>query len=556
VAITGNQHHADGMKATIHPAKKVRSIGISSYRPHAASDLRKEHQDDRSAFAAAEQKIELQAMQIKELVDENAKLRSARWATEEFLQAEICKLKLEIANLGEKLEAANKQLVWLRTNQFGSKSEQGDVVPPVQIAEVKGAGADEQHDGAKSGKRNRGQQPGSNGHGRSDRSEIDTRVQYLDLPGCVCRKCGKPYRLLLRTESSPLTELEISLVRTVFQRCKYVSQCDCEGKKIVVAPPPPKLLPRTEIGNSLWVHLVVRKFLSGMPQNRILKELSLLGLHLPAGTVTGGSKVINDLFDPLVEALINHCRGADLWNADETTWRIFGEGKQRWWLWLIASNDAVVYLLDPSRSKKVPTDFFAGSAGILMTDRLASYKALQESIRKAWCWVHVRRDILNIFKGIKHLSPWSKGWLQDIATLFVLNHIRFELWKQDKISGRDWEQAVLALQLHVQKLKERWEKELKRPKLHKEQSKVLRSMKKHWPGLTIFLEDPRIPLHKDLTSYCTSSVKLCKTTFSKLWYWQRGSAGWWTFGSFQDARKGIGFCGFDDCKRAPALEAS
>jgi len=56
---------------------------------------------------------------------------------------------------------------------------------------------------------------------------------------------------------------------------------------------------------------------------------------------------------------------------------------------LIASDDAVAYILDPSRSKKVPTEFFAGSAGVLMTDRLASYKALQDAIRKAWCWVHV-----------------------------------------------------------------------------------------------------------------------------------------------------------------------
>jgi transposase len=441
--------------------------------------------------AALEERFKRLEERLETVEADNRRLRESRNKNEEFLQNEIRKLQKEVIDRDEKLEAANKQLVWLRTNQFGKKSEQGKGKPNEPSPVASESNEDEENNSVR---RNRGQQPGSKGHGRSDQTDIDTKIEYLDIPGCACGKCGKPYRLMPKTEASPLTEFEISLVRTIFQRCMYVSQCPCEGRKIVVAPPPPKIYPRTEIGNSLWVRLLVQKFLHGMPQNRILKELSLFGLSLPAGTVTGGCKIINDLLNPLVEELINHCRGADFWNADETTWRVFGDSKQRWWFWLVASDDAVVYLLDPSRSKKVPTDFFAGSSGILLTDRLASYKALQESIRKAWCWVHQRRDILNVFKGIPQLKPWAKGWLQDIATLFVLNHKRFCLWQQDQTSGKQWEQAVVALELHVQKLQERFEKEIKRPNLHKQQSKILRSMKNHWAGLTIFLEDPRIPL--------------------------------------------------------------
>ena len=497
MAIGAEQDHATGMKTKARPAKAVRSAGVAAEHKSAARVVGKASQDLQSALKAAKFKIEMQALQIEELVAENGKLRAVRQSTDDFLQREIRRLKLEIANLTEKLEEANKQLVWFRTHKFGGTSEKAGAKPATA---TNTAGDDKQPEGAGpfNEEKKPGQQPGSPGHPRSDRSELDTDVKFLEIPGgCACGTCGKSYRLLARTEASPLTEFEATVVRTVFQRCIYVSQCNCEGKKIRVADPPPKLYPRTDIGNSLWVRLVVQKFLHGMPTNRTLKELSLHGLHLASGTVTGGCKVINDLLTPLVEELINHCRGADFWNADETTWRVFGEGKQRWWLWLIASNDTVVYVLDPSRSKKVPTDFFAGSAGVLMTDRLASYKALQESISKAWCWVHQRRDILNIFKGVQHLKPWAKGWLQDIATLFILNHKRFELWTRNQDCGPDWDRAVLSLELHVQKLAERWQKELKRPNLHKEQSKILRSMKKHWPGLTIFLQDPRIPLHNN-----------------------------------------------------------
>lgn len=446
------------------------------------------------SLKASEQRAQNLEWKVEELQSENRGLRQARWGTEDLLRREVAQLELRVANLTEKLEAAEKQLVWFRNTKFNKTSEKDG---------ANGAATQSTNQSSQKHKpespletepaKNPGQQPGSKGHGRSDRSEVDTKVKYLTIPGgCACGVCGQAYLLLPRTEASPLTEYEAAVVRTVFQRCIYVSQCKCEGRKIKVADPPAKLFARTEIGNSLWVHLIVQKFLHGMPTNRCLKELSLYGFHLSAGTVTGGFHIINDLLAPLEQELIDHCRGADLWNADETIWRVFGEGKQRWWLWLVASHDTVVYLLDPSRSKRVPAEFFAGSVGVLMTDRLASYKSLQASIRKAWCLVHLRRDLLNVFKGITKLKDWAKNWLTDIGTLFALNHKRFKLWQAGQTTGSVWQKAVEELEAHVQKLQEHWQQELKQPKLHKEQAKILRSMERHWAGYTLFLEDPRI----------------------------------------------------------------
>ena len=157
----------------------------------------------------------------------------------------------------------------------------------------------------------------------------------------------------------------------------------------------------------------------------------------------------------------------------------------------------MAYILDPSRSKKVPNEFFAGSNGTLMTDRLASYKSLHEAIRKVWCWVHQRRDFLNIYNGVKSLRRWAKRWLKRIGQLFALEHIRFKLWEQDKDNGPEWTEAQSNLNQHVESMRLCWEKELKASGLDAEQKKVLRSMKKHWEGLTFFLEDPRVPLHNN-----------------------------------------------------------
>jgi transposase len=346
-------------------------------------------------------------------------------------------------------------------------------------------------------------------------------VVEVAIPGeCNCPACGIPYMVLSVTQDTALFEIAVDLFQTIFKQLKYVSQCDCLGKKIITAPLPPKLYPRTSIGNSLWVFLVVQKFLHGVPTNRTLKDLSLYGFALAEGTVTGGLKRINDLLTILNDEVVNHCRGADLWNADETTWRVFDASKTRWWMWLVASNDAVAYILDPSRSKKVPQEFFAGSQGTLMTDRLASYKSLHEGIRKVWCWVHQRRDFLNIFNGMKTLRKWAIKWLKMIGKLFALNHKWFKLWEQDRDHGPSWDEAQTALQQHVQEMKELWETELKLPKLHDDQKKVLRSLKKHWEGLTLFLEDPRIPLHNNRAErLIRNAVILRKNSFGSGTEW-------------------------------------
>lgn len=469
----------------VPPARKV-----------SIEDIWQELQTVRSALEKAEQRAERLERRVKELEAENKKLRRKRSETEEFLQDKIRKLEKDVAERDRKLEKANKQLTWFRQTFFAEKSEKLEPQPENEAPESEEPSPKPE---TSPGKRNRGQQPGSKGPGRTDRGNVPIAdVLTIEVPGgCSCPKCGKAYRVLSATRDSDLFDIAIEVFRTVYKQLKYVTQCDCQGKKIVVAPAPPRLYPRTNIGNSLWVHLIVQKFLQGVPTNRTLKELSLLGFSLSEGTVTGGFGIIDDLLAPLYEAIMNYCRGAKYWNADETTWRIFSADRTKWWLWVVASADAVIYILDPSRSKKVPTEFFAGSAGTLMTDRLASYKSLQDSIRKAWCWVHQRRDFLNIFKGIKSLEVWSRKWLDEITKLFLLYQERFKLWAQGKERGAAWEKAQKDLELHVKRLEQRWKRELKRTNLHEEQKKVLRSMKRHWEGLTLFLKDPCVPLHNN-----------------------------------------------------------
>jgi transposase len=435
----------------------------------------------------------------RDVADRDAQLRRLHSDKIDSLQQEIARLENDFSVQSRELEKANKLLAWFLKTYFGQKSEKDAVEKKSKEAPSEEASmAEIPAPEVVKEKRKRGQQKCSKGHGRTEQEQsLPTDETFLEPPSCACATCGTPYRQLEETEDSPLTEIEIQLLQVLYQRRKYVTQCACNGKKIITASPPPKLYPKTSIGNSLWVYLVVQKFLNGIPTNRTLKDLSLNGFSLAQGTVTGGFKIIGDLLEPLYQAIVHHCRRADFWNADETSWRVFDTGTKRWWLWVISSGDAVTYVVDPSRSKKVPGEFFTASTGVLMTDRFASYKALQAAIRKAWCWVHVRRDFLKIFNGVKKLKQWAKEWLEKIAQLFVLNHKRFELWSAGWHFGTQWEQAETALKQHVQHMQDTLQEQIWRTDIHPEQKKALSSLKVHWHGLTMFLDDPRIPLHNN-----------------------------------------------------------
>jgi transposase len=399
----------------------------------------------------------------------------------------------EIASLKEIVDKQNKALQVLRKDKFGKKNEASPINPEPT------AEPDEEPDKVKSTKPKRGQQSGRKGHGRSDRSDLDTDEIPHTLTNPHCASCLLPYVMLPGTDDSTLLQVFNYLLLELHKRSRYAPQCKCPEGKVVNAAPPSRLYPGCTIGNTLWVHIFVWKYLFGVPTNRILRELSLKGLALSQGTVTGGMKKINPFFDLLVSEIVNHCRAADLWNADETSWKVFEDddgnrNQHPWWLWVFASSDAIAFALDESRSKRVPEEFFAASVGILVSDRFSSYKALKSEIRKAFCWVHQRRDLLRVYEGIPQLKNWSKQWLHDIGVLFAANHHRFKLFQHGEISTHKWQSAQYDIEQQLENMAAKIEQQSKKLNIHPEQKKILASFKRHWYGLVLFAEDPRVPM--------------------------------------------------------------
>jgi transposase len=108
----------------------------------------------------------------------------------------------------------------------------------------------------------------------------------------------------------------------------------------------PKLIPKGRLGVSVGVEILLDKFASYRPTERLLKHGQLLGVEVAAGTVADGLRRLEPLFGPLPEALRERNRQSALTQGDETRWLVFSdlEGKSghTWWLWVFGGADTVL----------------------------------------------------------------------------------------------------------------------------------------------------------------------------------------------------------------------
>ena len=353
-------------------------------------------------------------------------------------------------------------------------------------------------------KRRRGRQADQSAPLRRDYSHLPAREMILDRPEAeqICPTCGLPLKVCGSEDSTQL-EIEIIVFRRVIRRLRYQRTCGCPGPRTFTALPAPKLIPKSLLGVSVWVEILLDKFASHRPTHRLLEQWRLLGLDLAAGTVNDGLKRLEPMFQPVLKALRQRNRQTHYKQADETRWRVFvvQQGKEGfgWWLWVFVGEDTVVYILDITRSHKVPEGHYPSQAkGVLMVDRYSAYKAMDQvksgQLRLAFCWAHVRRDFVRVGKGWPKLKSWALAWLQRIRALYRCNRRRLAK-PNDPAQQAGLEQAVADMRQQL-------DNELADPKLRMPVHKVLSSLQEHWSGLTLFVSDVRIPMDNNRSERC------------------------------------------------------
>ncbi len=411
----------------------------------------------------------------------------------------------------QQIEALKAKVADLTHRVFGRKSEraQAKTTTPPQA------------------KRPRGQQPGAPGHGRQPRKDLPVVEIELDPPAdqILCACCNKPWVPCGEPETSETIEWEVRLFRCRIKRNKFRRSdgCTCaDGRPdIVCAPTPPALIPNGLLGISFIVEALLLKFLDLVPMHRILLMAFRAGMHLSAGTLCGVFEKITPLFVPLYQAIFARSRQEDLGLMDETRWQVFieepGKTGHRWWLWVVVTQMTRLYILSPSRSSAVPKEYFGYDAETgtiefhkqLMVDRYKAYEFLKGLLALAYCWAHVRRDFIEASRDDKDCQ-WAEDWVARIGGLYALNKARLALackpdaprplpapfveLDPERMKTPAYLQADLCLRQAVAEMDGIRRAELGVPDLRTPRRKVLQSLAAHWHGLTIFVDQPQIPM--------------------------------------------------------------
>ncbi len=416
-----------------------------------------------------------------------------------YWRVEHARLVQREAALKAQVEALEATVRDLKQRLYGTKSE-------------KSKGSDAAGQSKPGSARNRGQQPGSPGHGRSDRSALPVVAEDHDLSEEAkrCPACGEAFLPFPGTEASDMIEVEVQAHIRRIHRKRYQKGCECpQVPGIITAPPAPRLIPKSPLGVSVWTHVLLDKYLYGRPTHRLCQALSHLGLPLAQGTLTGGLQRIKELFEPLMPMLRERQMSEKLFHGDETRWEVFEEveGKvgHRWYLWVMQSASVVYYRMAPGRGADVPKAHFDKLHRdlvevVLVCDRYSAYKSLAKSCNElilAYCWAHVRRDFLGAARSWPDLASWMFVWVEDIREVYHLNQARLKVWDERLPIDQQslaFAECHLDLETKLSEMQTRCDEHLQESDRHCAKAKVLSSLHNHWDGLTVFVARPEVAM--------------------------------------------------------------
>jgi transposase len=174
--------------------------------------------------------------------------------------------------------------------------------------------------------RPRGQRRGRPGPPRRDYSHLPAVEEVHDLPADQRHgpQCGQPFAPFPGTGDGTVLEVEVRAHRRLIRRRRDRPRCACGGQPgLSTAPPPPKVIPQSILGISVWVEVSLDKYLFYRPTYRLRADLAPHGLDLSLGTRTDGRRRRLPLLGPVYDALVARSQRQALWHADETRWLVF-----------------------------------------------------------------------------------------------------------------------------------------------------------------------------------------------------------------------------------------
>ncbi len=325
--------------------------------------------------------------------------------------------------------------------------------------------------------------------------EEKTEVKLPDNDN-LCDCCGNPLIAMegIAEDSERVNVVERKFVVQKIQRQKY--RCKCRAA-VVTAPAPAQLVVGGRYSVEIAAHIAVEKYLNHMPLDRQRRSMGRLGLDISTSTLWDQINALAGLHEASYDRLQDYILGADVVGIDETWWRMLDKKpNKRWWVWSITVPNAVWYTIAPSRSADTAKEIIGDYEGTLIADAYKVYETVtkgNEHIILALCWSHARRKFIEAEPNY----PQCAEAIEIIGGLFAIDRETADpnrLEGDEKIAAIEERGAARAERAPpiLEKLRE-WcltQRGLPRSGLRKAIDYTLG----HWKGLTVFVDDPFVPL--------------------------------------------------------------
>ena len=274
-----------------------------------------------------------------------------------------------------------------------------------------------------------------------------------------CPECGEELQVIGKTERDTLViipaQAKIRRDVTYTYACKNCEQNAC-STPILKAESPTPLIKGSIASPEAVAHIMVQKFVMGIPLYRQEQEWSRAGIPISRQTMSNwlircAEDYLLPVYNVLKKRLVQHT----ILHADETTLQVLHEeGKKpqsKSYMWLYrtsgdAKSQLILYDYQPDRKAEHPKEFLTDFHGYLHVDGYSGYHSLPDEITVVGCWAHVRRKIDEALKSMPEKA--RAGSLAEKAKrycdrLFALEQDFSELFQEERYARRQSESEPL-----------------------------------------------------------------------------------------------------------------
>ncbi|MES2875017.1 MAG: IS66 family transposase [Bacteroidota bacterium] len=208
---------------------------------------------------------------------------------------------------------------------------------------------------------------------------------------------------------------------------RYKCPC-CDDIKVMRAPRPPDLIPKSFASAGLLAFIVTQKYEDGLPLCRQEKIFERADIDLNRTTMARWMIKLGEAVSPLINLLHEDLINSPVIHMDETYLQVLNEPNRpaasKSYMWTMArcsDSPIVLYKYFDNRSKRAAAELLVDFKGTLVTDAYKVYDSLQSCLgyTLAGCWAHARRKFFEVEKFAKKSLSGSTKPLASTALIFI-----------------------------------------------------------------------------------------------------------------------------------------